>query len=298
MVNDRPSRSAVTTGAPIDRPNLFTHSQGWGRRGALFVGNCTDSAEKQSPDVSSPAFAVSMKAVVASLQNRHRSAPDDCDFALPEPVCRPQHSRAALEEIDFVIIGCGGSGSQIAVELAAHGARRFLLADAERIDENDIRDLPWAREADLGSRKTDRLASYLASRFSAHVFVLPEPADEKTELRLIADHAVNPFVVLVGDDDRRANAFLSTCQASRAGIPPHFHVGRPPAPESLSFLPAIAGSTFVAGLEVWQLVQACLAKHSTQRARQWRSDLKNSDMRPTAPSEHGQSEPPHSCGRR
>ncbi len=274
MVNDRSSRSAAPNGAPIDFPNLFARSHGWGGRGALFTGNCTDAVAEQSPDVSSPVFVSSGKALAVAAEDRRRSAPVDHDGAVPQPICTSPRSTAAIGEIDFVIFGCGDFGAQIAVELAAHGARHFLLTDAGRIDENDIRHLPWVNRTDLGSLKTDKLASYLASRFSAHVFALPVLADNGTTLQLIAEYANNPFVVLAGDV-RLAHAFLDACRASAAGIPPHFHVSRRRGPGSSLSLPAASDCAFIAGLDVPQIAQACLAKHSTQRARQWTSDVKN-----------------------
>ncbi|UIY27746.1 ThiF family adenylyltransferase (plasmid) [Rhizobium leguminosarum] len=226
MVNYRSRRLSAAIRAPADFPNFFAHSLGWGGRGALFTGNSVDLAEERSPNVTRPAFGVSLEGSNLPDEDEYVSAAMDHDDAFLTPLCHRQRDFAGFREIDFVIIGCGGLGSQIAIQLAAHGARHFFLVDADRIDENNLNHVPWASEADIGRLKTDKLATCLAACFSANAFALPEFAEGAAALRLIADYAHNPFVVLAGDDSHPAHEFLTACHASKAGLPPYLHVGR------------------------------------------------------------------------
>ncbi|WP_458394731.1 ThiF family adenylyltransferase [Rhizobium brockwellii] len=300
MVNYRSKRLSAAASESVDFPNLVTHSLGRGGRGALFTGNSADSVEEQSPHATRPAFVVSLKALDMPEEDEYGSAAVDHHDAFLAPPCHWQRDIAGFGEIDFVIIGCGGLGSQIAIQLAAHGARHFYLVDADRIDEDNLNHVPWASEADLGRLKTDKLATCLAACFSANVFALPECAEGAAALRLIADYAHNPFVVLAGDDSHPAQEFLTACHASKAGLPPHLHVGRSKAPGMAGpsvavhedacpvchctaqvatddgFLapPAAAENAFIAGLAVSQIAQKCLSRHSVAGGRQWILNLK------------------------
>nr|WP_246706000.1 ThiF family adenylyltransferase [Rhizobium leguminosarum] len=232
-------------------------------------------------------------------EDEYDSAAIDHHGAILTPLHR-QRDIARFGDIDFVIIGCGDLGSQIAIQLAALGARHFLLVDADRINENDLNRLPWASEADVGWLKTDRLATHLAAGFSAYVFTLPEFAEGASALRLIADYANNPFFILAGDDSSRAQDLLSACRALKAGLPPHLHVGRSAnycmagplvlvhedacsvchcatqvaTDDSFRTLPATVDNPLVAGLAASQIAQNCLSRHSVARGRQWILDLK------------------------
>ena len=311
MVNYRSRRLSAAIRAPVDFPNFFAHSLGWGGRGALFTGNSADPAEERSPNVTRPAFGVSLERSNVPDEDEYVSAAMDHDDAFLTPLRHRQRDFAGFREIDFVIIGCGGLGSQIAIQLAAHGARHFFLVDADHIDENNLNHVPWASEADLGRLKTDKLATCLAACFSANVFALPEFAEGAAALRLIADYAHNPFVVLAGDDSHPAQEFLTACHASKAGLPPYLHVGRSQAHgmagpsvavhEGASsvchcaevttddgFLapPAAAENAFIAGLAVSRIAQKCLSRHSAARGRRWILDLKGNQAELRSLCEH------------
>lgn len=312
MVNYRSQRLPAAASAPVDFPNFFTHRLGWGGRGALFIGNSADPVEERSPNVTRPAFGVSLDGSNMPDEDEYVSTAMDHDDAFLTPLRHRQRDFAGFREIDFVIIGCGGLGSQIAIQLAAHGARHFFLVDADRIDENNLNHVPWASEADLGRLKTDKLATCLAACFSAKVFALPEFAAGAAALRLIADYAHNPFVVLAGDDSHPAQEFLTACHASKAGLPPHLHVGRSEAygiagpsvavhedacpvchcaaqvatDDGFLAPPAAAENAFIAGLAVSRVAQKCLSRHSAARGRRWILDLKSNQAELRSRCEH------------
>ncbi|PKA44942.1 ThiF family adenylyltransferase (plasmid) [Rhizobium sullae] len=314
MINYRSRRLSAAVRAPVDFPNFFAHNLGSRGRGALFAGNSTDAVEEQSPTVTRPACGVSLKASDMPAEDEYVAAATNHHDAFLTPRCHRRRDFARFREIDFVIIGCGGLGSQIAIQLAALGARHFLLVDAERIDENNLNHLPWASEANLGWLKTDRLATHLAARFSANVFALPEFAEGASALRLIADYANNPFFILAGDGSRPAQDLLSVCLTSEAGLPPHLHVGRSAgyrmagplvavhedacpvchcatqvtADDAFHAPPATVHNPSVVGLAVSQIAQKCLSRHSIARGRRWILNLKSHQAELRSLSEHAE----------
>jgi hypothetical protein len=117
---------SAAASASVDFPNPFAHSFGRSGRGALFTGNSADAVEEQSPNVTSAAFGASSWASDMRAENEYVSAAIDHHDTFLTPLCYRQRDFARFREIDFVIIGCGGVGSQIAVQLATLGARHFL----------------------------------------------------------------------------------------------------------------------------------------------------------------------------
>ncbi|MFW8584267.1 hypothetical protein ACOJBM_02905 [Rhizobium beringeri] len=128
MVNYRSRRLSAAIRAPVDFLNFFAHSLGWGGRGALFTGNSADPAEERSPNVTRPAFGVSLEGSNLPDEDEYVSTAMDHEDAFLTPLRHRQRDFAGFREIDFVIIGCGGLGSQIAIQLAAHGARHFFFS--------------------------------------------------------------------------------------------------------------------------------------------------------------------------
>ncbi|MDR6665642.1 hypothetical protein J2X71_001900 [Rhizobium sp. 1399] len=278
MVNSRSKRLSAAASASVDFPNPFAHSFGRSGRGALFTGNSADAVEEQSPNVTSAAFGASSWASDMRAENEYVSAAIDHHDTFLTPLCYRQRDFARFREIDFVIIGCGGVGSQIAVQLATLGARHFLLADADRIGENNLSDLPWAGKADLGCLKTDKLATYLAARFSANVFALPETAEGAVALRLIADYADNPFVVLAGEDSLSVEKFVAAGRASAAGMPPYLQASRYGGYRTTSSAVVVHA--------VSQIAQQCLSKHSASPGRRWIANLKTDQGELRSPSKN------------
>lgn len=274
MVNYRSGRRSVAVSSRAAFPNLFAYDLGRGARGALFTGNSTDAVEEQSPNVARAAFGAQLKASNMPAEDEHVSAATNHHDPIVTPFCHPRQV-AQFRETDFVIVGCGGFGSQVAIQLAALGARHFLLVDGDRIDESNLNQLPWASESDLGRLKTDKLATYLAARFSADVFALPELAEGGSVLRLIADYAHNPFVVLTGDDPRPGREFLTACHASAAGLPPHLHAGRSEAPST---------DSNIASFAVSRIIEGCISKDSDPLGRRWVLDLKSDQAKHRYPS--------------
>lgn len=131
-----------------------------------------------------------------------------------------------IHDTDFVILGCGGLGSQIASQLAALGARNFFLVDGDRIEESSQKRMTSATAEDIGRLKSDRLATYLASRFSAAVAIMTQFADGAEAARLILARTRKPFLILAEDDVSLARQFLAEYHATAPEPPPYLHVGQ------------------------------------------------------------------------
>lgn len=69
----------------------------------------------------------------------------------------------AFEDLWVLIAGCGSGGSQVALQLAMSGVRKFILVDKDKLEvENVIRHVCGIRY--LGWRKTAALADVLSDR--------------------------------------------------------------------------------------------------------------------------------------
>ncbi|WP_105436822.1 ThiF family adenylyltransferase [Neorhizobium sp. T25_13] len=131
-----------------------------------------------------------------------------------------------IHDTDFIIVGCGGLGSQIASQLAALGARNFFLVDGDRIEESSQEQMRWAAAEDTGRLKSDRLATYLASRFSAAVAIMTQFADGAEAARLTLARTRKPFLILAEDDISLARQFLAEYHATAPEPLPYLHVGQ------------------------------------------------------------------------
>ena len=149
-----------------------------------------------------------------------------------------------IHDTDFIIVGCGGLGSQIASQLAALGARNFFLVDGDRLEASSQQRMSGGAAEDAGRLKSDRLATYLASRFSAAVAIMTQFADGAEAARLTLARTRKPFLILAEDDDSLARQFLAEYHATEPVPPPYLHVGQ-------------TGSFYVAGPLVAQPDDAC-----------------------------------------
>ncbi|CDZ45823.1 ThiF family adenylyltransferase [Neorhizobium galegae] len=131
-----------------------------------------------------------------------------------------------IHDTDFIIVGCGGLGSQIACQLAALGARNFFLVDGDRIEESSQNRMSWGTVEETGRLKSDRLATYLASRFSAAVAIMTQFADGAEAARLTLARTRKPFLILAEDDVCLARQFLAEYHAAVPEPPPYLHVGQ------------------------------------------------------------------------
>ena len=104
----------------------------------------------------------------------------------------------AFKDLSVLIAGCGSGGSQVALQLAMSGVRKFVLADKGEIEvENVIRHVCGIRY--LGWRKTAALADVLSDR-NPQVEVKEFDGDLVGWLEL-TEEVERASVVVVGTDN-------------------------------------------------------------------------------------------------
>jgi hypothetical protein len=70
-----------------------------------------------------------------------------------------------LKKISVTIIGCGGLGCRLAIELAASGFRNFKLIDNDILDTSNLDRMFWFSISDVGKFKTLLTREFLESRY-------------------------------------------------------------------------------------------------------------------------------------
>ena len=104
----------------------------------------------------------------------------------------------AFEDMWVLIAGCGSGGGQVAMQLAMSGVRKFILADKDKLEvENVIRHVCGIRY--LGWRKTAALADVLSDR-NPQVEVKEFDTDLMTWSEL-AKEVARASVVVIGTDN-------------------------------------------------------------------------------------------------
>lgn len=104
-----------------------------------------------------------------------------------------------------VIIGCGGLGSRLAVELAGCGFQNFILIDDDTLESSNLGRLPWFKKSDLGEYKTILTKNLLIDR---HPEIHIETYEMKFgEFQKIGLFEQNHFCFISADDD---NGFFMT----------------------------------------------------------------------------------------
>ena len=107
---------------------------------------------------------------VGSDRSDRREGPDRNEV-FASALCGARGPRALRElaKRHYVVVGCGGLGASVAVELAALGAQQLTLIDGDRVEPSNLNRLLWMAPAHVGNPKANTLADHLRSRFGAEV---------------------------------------------------------------------------------------------------------------------------------
>lgn len=216
-----------------------------------------------------------------------------------DAICGPRTDMQGFRDTGFVMTGCGGLGSQIAIQLAALGARRFTLIDGDVIEASNLNRLIFADKADCGRLKVDVLAAHLERRFGCRVRRLPLFVSD-ADACIGAVHATRkPFVILSADEAPAMRAFLAALYRL-APLPPYVHagyVGPYCVAGPLALAPgdacpfcgssaevadrtdfvapsALANNALIAGFVVTQILLTRTTGATPLRGRRWRFDLR------------------------
>jgi molybdopterin/thiamine biosynthesis adenylyltransferase len=113
-----------------------------------------------------------------------------------------------LSELRIGIVGCGGTGSAVALLLARIGVRRLVLFDDDDVDETNLNRLHFSTryDANLHRRKVDTVAEAIASiGLPISIVRVPRPVDDAT-----AREALKSCDIIFGcTDDHLGRNFLN-----------------------------------------------------------------------------------------
>ena len=71
--------------------------------------------------------------------------------------------QTALSDLTVGIVGCGGTGSSVAEQLARLGVRRFILIDPDKLSVSNVTRVYGSTPARIGDRKVDVVGDLIAS---------------------------------------------------------------------------------------------------------------------------------------
>lgn len=135
---------------------------------------------------------------------------------------------AQLPDMNFVILGCGGLGSNVAIQLASLGAKNLILVDGDTIQKSNLNRLFWATQRDVGSYKTDCLSTFLCEHFDVQVRNFRKFVGRDIFLQEILLGLSSTFLVLAGDSTRDLRIVLTNLYRLTSDgndLPRHIHAG-------------------------------------------------------------------------
>lgn len=74
-----------------------------------------------------------------------------------------QQNQKKLQEMTITIVGAGGTGSPLAVQLARMGVKKLRIVDKDMIDETNVPRVYGSKEKDIGKPKVDILKKHIRS---------------------------------------------------------------------------------------------------------------------------------------
>ncbi len=74
-----------------------------------------------------------------------------------------KQNQKKLQELTVTIVGAGGTGSPLAVQLARMGIKKIRLVDRDILDKTNVSRVYGSKESDIGKPKVDVLKKYIES---------------------------------------------------------------------------------------------------------------------------------------
>lgn len=148
-----------------DEPALVEMAQNRNGRDAMLLSIVFTGNQKIFGRVwKAPDSVISLESVVVAGETLevHGGVGDKEDEAFHRQALAfgPAFTRA-LAELRIGIVGCGATGSAVAILLARLGARRLLLIDQDTVETTNLSRLHGATRADVGRLKTEVLRDHL-----------------------------------------------------------------------------------------------------------------------------------------
>jgi bacteriocin biosynthesis cyclodehydratase domain-containing protein len=121
-----------------------------------------------------------------------------------------------LQNATVGLMGMGGIGSNLAVQLAAAGIGRLVMTDGDRIEASNLTRQTLYREADIGRLKVEAAAEHLAElRADLKVEVIPEDFADPSLAQAVAERA--GIILLSADRPASVHSWANSAAIS-AGI--------------------------------------------------------------------------------
>ncbi|MFL5873880.1 MAG: TOMM precursor leader peptide-binding protein [Solirubrobacterales bacterium] len=138
------------------------------------------------------------------------------DLSVGRP--RPSEAQARLREARVAVLGVGGLGGRVALELACCGVGELRLIDGDLVETSNLdRQIQYA-EADIGRRKVDAMAARLRA-FNSEIRIEPTFGRIESEAELTAYIEGADLVVDAADWPAHEIEFWCNAACFVTGIP-------------------------------------------------------------------------------
>jgi len=101
-----------------------------------------------------------------------------------------KHNQMKLQEMKITIVGTGGTGSPVAVQLAKMGVKKLQLIDMDTIDKTNIPRVYGSNESDVGKPKVDVLKKHIESFSDTQVDATQNDVADKKALAYLIESDV------------------------------------------------------------------------------------------------------------
>lgn len=119
-------------------------------------------SEGRSQTISATKISGQLLSEVPMDEHKKENFEIDSVFDRQAKVMGPE-GQLKLQELKIVIVGVGGTGSSVAVQLARMGVRKLTLIDKDVIDTSNISRVYGSKKSDIGKPKVDVLKTHLAT---------------------------------------------------------------------------------------------------------------------------------------
>ena len=205
-----------------------------------------------------------------------------------------------LRETKVLVLGCGGLGSRLIVELSGLGIKNIITTDPDQLDASNLARMPYFSENDIGKLKVELIEKYISSISSrCNVRGYPVCSLEYTKTQDIGDIDF----VFVTADGHFGNFFEDIGPILSKAEIPHMPVGYWESTliagpllisENLAslrascssytrnivqrdFIPPSIGfaNSIVSGIAINEFVKHISGEQSSIRKKQWQMDVYN-----------------------
>lgn len=125
-----------------------------------------------------------------------------------------RQNQATLHDMVVAVVGAGGTGSPVAVQLARMGVKNLRLIDMDSVDETNLSRIYGSGDADIGKPKVEVLKKHIQSFSKSKVDVIRGDVTNKGML----EHLVGSDVIFACTDNLASRSTLNDI-SSRYYIP-------------------------------------------------------------------------------